>query len=727
MADFDSNLMPPSAMGFAVQPDQMVPKELYLSKEWNLQNARYIVSNYNNTVNAFGGLAVNGFIEGIPERWSERALSWETYYMGKQNNTAYSFMARDEKNQDLPIKLFTDQTIFSLIKHMEGELGTVVDSLPKIIGAHGISEDIVNSMTIKRNMAKWMMDNRDYVMELQAYGAMFPTEYQFRSQEDLDKYFAEDHKEYEEFLYECLAKDILYNNYWTEVFGYAMHDAMTTGFGMIRVYVQGGRVILKRVPPWMAIWDNAKDGKFNREARFAGEIYDMSVPQIIQRWGKKLTENEKFEIQEIARSDRAQGFLNSMLLPNTNITWWKPNINTLPTVVCADVEWLSLKPVEAGGSTQYIATRRKATLIGNKFIVDDGECDNIIEAEMNPSDTELSFKQVTPDMSLGYPIGVAERLHRLVDIRSMLMTKVLQLVSRSKGKNFVFKAQNMPEAMRAPDIIADLSRMGITVITTADPDKDDGQIDSRLGESVDLTLDPSIFKLIEISAYIKEEMEDVMNIPRGVRGNQKGFQSYKTAEFNKAQSTQGLSTFYDTIETFFLNVVRYAVETKKVMITIEPTFEDTLIIGDKGVEYITTETKGFSFAKCRIYAEFNDVVQDADREKIEAVALQAINSQQLEFIDWIRIQGMRSIRVIENYLEARMQARKREMAEQMQQQMALEDKKLAVNAQTQMGMAQMQVDGKLQDTAMREEGAMNREVMSLEAKGMEMSGQQQTE
>lgn len=696
---------------YSLQPDQMLPAEK-MTKEWYLENARFICYNYNPTVYTFGNLLQGGLMEGLDARWATRTTQFEAYYMGKQVNPSFSYMTRDEQNNPLPIKLYQDQTIPSLIKYMEGYMDQIINTLPTTIGAKAISSDIVNRVDIKRNIAKWKLDFAQFAEEMEGYGISFP-EYKFKSEEDLNKYFEEDHKEFEEQLYEWLAVDTLYRNKWKDPFGFATHDAITNGWCMMKIYVQGGRVIYKRVPPWLAIWDNAVDSKQNLQGRFAGELGEISIPQAIQRWGSELTLEEKEELNAISRSSRYQGFLNGMLTQGTNLTWW-PSVSTnqVPTVTFADVEWLSLKEVDG----KYISTRRKATIIGNKFVVGYGEAENIIENQNNPSDTELSFRVCTPDISMGYPIGIAERLHKLVDMRSALMTKIFQLIARSKGKAFFINAANLPAGLRSPEVMADLSKMGVIVGNTADTDLPEGSTNGKVIEPIDLTLDPTVIGLLSVTAALKEEMEDIVNIPRGVRGAPKAYTSYKTAELNRAQSTQGIASFYQAIEDFYLNVISYAAETAKVMISKDKTFEGTLMVGEKGVKYINEEISDFSFAQLRIYGNFDDVVRQQEREEILQVALQAINAKALDFIDFVKLRGMKSARAMENYLDARMKQKEKEAAQMREQDLAMQEQQMGVNAQTQQGVADTQADATLQATAMKEEGATERTLIQEEGK-----------
>jgi hypothetical protein len=714
-----ANNSPDQASSGWEMPDQMVSEEEYKNPSWYLSNARFIMSNYNPVINPYAAIPEGtGVMDGIIDRWAARTDVWYSYYAGKQTNLAHSYITRDESNMPLPIQMFQDQNIPRLIKHLEGYMSDVIKNLPDAIGALGLSENITNAISIKQEIARWMIEqeNAGVIAEMEAMGIKFSDQFKFNTEEELNQYFEEDHKEFEEQLYEWLAMDSLYINKWKDPFSLASRDVFVTGFGMMRVISRGGKVVYRRVPPRMAVWDNSEDSKLNLHAKYAGEIYQLTIPQIAQRYGKQLTKAELEEIQVIAKDSSQYTQLNSML-PSTNLVWWSTQNNQrLPLVTCADVEWVSMKVIgKEGDENKYITTVRKCTVIGNKFVVDWGEAENIVENKDNPSDPELSFKVCTPDIILGYPVGVTERLYKMADIMSAYRTKMIQLIARSKGRVFIIYADQLPEGMRTPQILSDFSRLGIAVINRADGETIEK--DGRVGENVDLTMDPTVLGMVNLIAEMKMTMEEIVNLPSNVLGQQKGFESFKTKEFNRSQSTQGILSYYEAIEDWFLNIIDYGTETSKIMISRNEFFDGSLVIGDRGVKYLqSVPTKDFSFSKLRIYGTFDDIMRAKDRDQLMYLAELAINAQQIDFVDIVKTSGMRSARAIRNYLTAKLNERKREMAEQQAMQMQQQQEQAQLQAQTQAVVADTQAETAIETAAMKEEGATERTLIQEEGK-----------
>lgn len=638
------------ASGSYLQPEQKVP-ESKMTPEWYLQNARWIASNYNHWIaNLIPSGTPFGYDSEFMARWATSTIYWYSYYFGKQQMQRYAFVNNDEKNNPLPIPMFKDQSIPTIINFMLGNVKDVINVLPKIISAFGISDDIVSTKQLKMDLAKFKLDFAEIAQEQEILGVEVLKGMNFNSEEQIVKYFQESSKEMAEETYEILALDALYKNNWKDPFTHVSRDILVTGWGCFKIGIIAGKLTFQRISPWMSIWDWTSSSSQGRKARFGGHLEQISVPEVMARWGHQLTKREQDELEVIARNQQYQQPFNS-LIPQTNLVWWRQGATGQPLITVAHTEWVGYKEMtEDNGKILYTTTRRRCTIIGNRYIVDYGECDNIVENKYNPSDTELSYRWCTPTSEFGYAQGIVEKLHTMSDAISLYRTKMMQLVARSKGKNHIIRAWKLPEAMRTPDIMADFSRMGLTVINDAGEEDDPN---ARMVEAVDMTMDPTVFGLIQVIQEMKVTMDDAMSIPQGVRGATGGYMPAKTQAFNKAQSTQGVKIYYDAIYDFFENCINYAADTYKVFITSEDSYEGSFLIGDKQVKWLKMEAKDLKFSTLGIFLEFEDISDEQDKKELKDVVMVDINRGALTSMDYVKITGMRSKRAMRNYLEGR--------------------------------------------------------------------------
>lgn len=697
-AGMPGNLPP----GSALQPEQALHED-QLTPEWYMQNARYIANQYNPVL--FNFQSITGIQNSdLVQRWASRSLIWYSYYFGNQQVSDYSSVIRDEQNNVLPIKMFKDQTISTLINHMLGNVKDVINVLPDIVSAIGLSEDIVSAKQLKMDMAKFKFDYPEIAEQMRMMGAEIMKGLNFNQEDELITHFQENAKEMAESIYENLAVDSMYKNKWRELYSLAARDAFVVGVGCIRVIVDNDRAVNKRVAPHNLIWDSSITSTQNRGGRYAGEIYQMTTPEIAARWGEQLGFKRLQEIEHLSRNQRFQQPFNIML-PNTNLIFWAQGAAGVPLATIVETEWIGFKELAPG---KFTATRRKATLIANKYVVDYGECDNIVEDKFNPSDTELSFKIVTPVIEYGYAQGVTEKLYRMSDLLSMYRTKMIQLIARSKGKNYILRAWKLPEAMRSQDIIADFTRMGITVINDASEEDDPN---SRLVEPVDMTMDPTVIGMINILGEMKSVMEDVASLPAGVRGATAGYQSAKSLNINKAQSNKGIQVYYDAIFEFFENVINYTTEVAKQLATRDELFNASMIIGDKQVKWLKFEAKDLKFSDLMIQLKLEDAANDQEKAEIMADVAQAVNRGELSGMDLLKLRMLKSKRKMFEYLSARYKLNELKAIAQQQaaaeQQAAINER----NAQAQENSTAQAVQGGLEKQALANEGKLQQEMI----------------
>lgn len=692
--------------GSALQPEQTLPEDK-LTPEWYMQNARYIANQYNPVL--FNFQSISGLQNNdIVQRWASRSIIWYSYYFGNQQVSDYSSVVMDEQNNALPIRMFKDQTISTLINHMLGNVKDVVNALPDIISAIGLSEDIVSAKQLKMDMAKFKFDYPEIAEEMRTLGVEIMKGLNFNQEDELISHFQENAKEMAEEIYENLAVDSLYKNKWREIYSLAARDAFVVGVGCVRVIVDNDRAVNKRVAPHNLIWDSSITSTQNRGGRYAGEIYQMTTPEIAARWGDQLGFKRLQEIEHISRNQRFQQPFNIML-PNTNLIFWAQGAAGVPLATIVETEWIGFKELAPG---KFTATRRKATLIANKYVVDFGECDNIVEDKFNPSDTELSFKIVTPVIEYGYAQGVTEKLYRMSDLLSMYRTKMIQLIARSKGKNYILRAWKLPEAMRSQDIIADFTRMGITVINDASEEDD---VNARLVEPVDMTMDPTVIGMINVLAEMKGVMEDVASLPAAVRGATSGYQSAKSLNINKAQSNKGIQVYYDAVFEFFENVINYTTEVSKQLATRGELFNASMIIGDKQVKWLKFAAKDLKFSDLMIQLKLEDAADEQEKAEIMADVAQAVNRGELSGVDLLKLRMLKSKRKMYDYLQGRykqneLKALAKEAADR-QTQIAINDR----NAQAQENSANAAVQGGLEKQALANQGKIQSEALKIGA------------
>ena len=474
------------------------------------------------------------------------------------------------------------------------------------------------------------------------------------------------------------------------------------------------------VLPHNLIVDRAKDDDFNSDARFVGKVDWLNITDIIERYQDSLTYEEIEELKKINMNNLYQ-LLD--LTTHPYATNWAFNINNLPTLACVTGYWVGMKDLgyeksqDKFGNTHYSRIRNnrkgqywtktiyKGTLIGNKYIVDAEEMTNIVRKHDNPGDVELPLKVFIPNMVMGENRSVVARLHQHQDRIDYITNEITKMMNRAKGKVYLINKQKLGTST-AKDVISDFERMGIHVTDGSATGEDfvAGQ-DARMVEVVDMTLDPNIQQLVSLRREEERLMEEIVNIPKVALGQQSGYVGAKTQAGTIAQSNLGTTYLYQGFIQFVEKQLGFAVNQYKISLIGESETEIP-VVGRSGKEYLRL-TKDFQFQELGVYLKVKDFIDEQSRERLIMLAQAAMQNQQIDMLDYIRIEKANSYTQLINELEYSLNKREREKEKQEAMMQMMQQ------AQMEQQMAQEQ-----QLAGAKEEGANYRKELDVASKTM---------
>jgi len=584
------------------------------------------------------------------------------------------------------------------------------------------SEGAVNRKTELLEEALLLIEAPELFDAMAKYGIKFqplgPQTNQFETTDDVYRYMEYSYQERAEMLAIKMVEDILNRNSFLEKYKQAFLYTLLGGYVGVENRIENGRQYFDVILPHNLIVDRAKDDDFNSEARFVGKVDWLNITDIVERYQDYLTTEELEEIKQINMNNLYQ-LLD--LTTHPYATNWAFNVNNLPTLACVTGYWIGMKDLgyeeskDKFGNTHYGKIRNgrkgqywtktvyKATLIGNKYVVEHGETTNIVRKTDNPGDVLLPLQVFIPNMVMGENRSVVARLHQHQDRIDYITNEITKMMTRAKGKVYIINRQKLGTAS-AKDVISDFERMGIHVTDGSATGEDfvAGQ-DARLVEVVDMTLDSNIQQLVSLRREEERLMEEIVNIPKVALGQQSGYVGAKTQAGTIAQSNLGTAYLYQGFIQFIEKHLAFALNQYKVTLIDEP--ETTIpVVGRKGKEYLKV-TKEFQMEELGVYIKVKDFIDDSARERLISIAQAAMQNQVIDFLEYIQIEKCQTYTELENQLEYTLNKKKRDAEKQQQMQMMMQQ------AQMEQQMAQQQ------DMAnMKEQGANYRKELDVQGK-----------
>lgn len=685
-------------------PDQTI-------SEWKdedyIRNLRFIASRWNMPVYRANPWAVDFKELGLPLGFSSRCIVWRNYYDGIQGNRDYSQAILKEDGGRKALKMFRGKDIFKYVNYTIEPIIEISKHIPKIVSCNIISENVVSKRRFMQDFGKFMADQ----VELSQYmNEKFKMYYETgNGQKFLQS--ANTHMQAFDFREEMadgavnVARDIFYRNYLGETFIDNGKDALITGLAGCKVSIFNGYTMVERIPSDQAVFCPTTTGDQHRQDPYGGRVRFMTVQDIAATFGSKISPEMLGEIKTMAYS---QGNLpvgwygwnyynNTVGSPTFN---WYSLVDNVPRIAVVEGQWASYRLDDANKFRQCL---RQGTLIGNKWLIDEGITENQTKDWRNPHNTELDYIFVQPMSVFGKNMGIPEILANYQNRVDFLQTKLDEWINQTKGTFYIINGSYLSEGVTPSDVMADISDMRIHVSTGMDIDGDDKA--QKLMEAGAIEMPRDTVNVINQIAMYRGMMDDILNIPSQARGQLEGYQGTKTLNMQISQSNKGTRYFYDPMYTFFQRVMQKAVDKFKTATLDNENFEYSLIVSDSQTE-IFKATKDFGLSQYAIYMGFEDVADEGYKQRqLDMMFAFAQNPNSgYTMDDYAALECMYTKSEIKNYLQFR-------SFEIKQERMAQE---AAAAEQT---AAQTQVNNQTVENvnAMQQEGSNKREAAKIES------------
>lgn len=720
-------------------PPQDIP-EKDKTPTWWIRNARYIASYYNRpyipSANAYQTYLQSGPTSQIAGDGSNdqsqryvypvtEMLNNIQYYHGRQPNVRYNYIVKDVTTSNLQTSWVKGRKIAQLIDSFEGSIRSLVSNAN--FSVRTMSPKAYSERAAFLDNVVLQLDNQDFFNEMEklgisyspANGAKFASE-----SEAVDFLNNGGFKDYTGDLATDIANGIWTENHWLSKSMQAFNYLQTCGVCGIEHYVENGRLYHDVIPSYQLILDLRKDEDYNRDARFVGVIRLLTPTEIFNRW-PVFSKEQKEDIEKMANSSALTSIYNTM--PGFNFSWWYHGGNYLTNLIaCVTVYWIGRKNIgkqayktrfgvekirdvrQGEEGDHYVDAVHKLSFIGNRFMVDYGYQSNQVEDDRNKNRVRLPICVYVPKTFLGEIISPVAKVKRMQDDRDMAYYKAKEMIGDAGGKNYIIYAN---KGVTAKDIVEDFKSMHLTVINpeTGEAD-DDGRRNQRLVDTVDMTLDPNMQVIMGFYDKVGTEMEEILSTSKIALGQQKTYVGYDTQQQTLSQNSLGMSYLIDGFMNYLQINMQYAINAYKYMSTSEGDIQTSLLVGDKGIKYLEI-TKDFAFEDLLCYLNINDLIEQAEKERILKGADLALQNGGIDMLDWTEIniaQTYSQIRkwLVKSYAKKDQKAAMQDYINKLQEQL----KQSQVN-QGQLAMAAVQSQAGLQKQAMADENAAKNTIL----------------
>lgn len=602
-------------------PDQNIDNpdpKLEENKMWYLNNLYYISQFYNlptdNVVipaaTSFDKFLQNelGPVWGLP---ANRMYLYMKYAGGEQANLMYNHLVQNiDGKHDAIVKWTRGRNVQGIINKMRGfGLGELTEIK---MGADPLSPDAKGRVEewAEKEMLKVLLrpvvENalKDFLKPQD------PAEQKFDSLEAVKKFKEEKYKDHLADTYLDIAKDLWFKGRWVEQGLKMLKYGLVCGACGLEWVLENGYLKPYIHEPWLCIFDTNHDDDFSYQSRFGGVLPQMTLTQIFKRY-PQLTSEQREWLNKTAQDSTIQNTLN---LTNKNFTWWggtnvKTNFYHDFTCTVLRAYWIGTEKIDG----EIVETVYTGTIIGNKYMVDFGPAENIVENPNEPYTVQTPFIQWTPNMALGIFDSMVARIHGLQDKMDFCQFRAEELLAKAMGR---VPSIDLSQIDGVDDVYKLLERIRTTgIIGRTRSNMADNPADhSNLVEMVDMSLNNDIDTFLKYRAALEAEMQSFTGQPS--MGQMTKYVGQKAYAGNMEQTEAQTAAFWASWMTGIQIALRYGLNVKKNLYAAGFLKEEALtVVGKKGLKMLQ-DTKDMYCEDFGIYLMLNDRPSEEFRQRM---------------------------------------------------------------------------------------------------------------
>lgn len=653
--------------------------------EWHWKNLLYYLTFYNQPIGALrfdASPTSRDQANSVPVQDRlypiQHMVRMMMYYLGKQPNLDYAFLTQDVKDINMQAQWYKGQDVAKFVNHFKGLIMERISNANW--SADSVSKETQNKFTDMYDKLEVATVMKDVLKGLeQESGIGFnplpnaaPPEIPADIQKLLDTDFYEESSE----VASTLAEGTWFTNGWMQKSLKSFTDTTIAGTTGWWHRVENNRQVQNVMQPYQLIWDNRYDDDFGAMDEFRGIVESLNVYTATNRYRANLTNSQINEIYEMAKDSELTKAYN---LANSNVNWWgyAPN-QVYNNVTVVTIYWrtnrISRKvkaknrdgiesvrkplgtPDEKPYVTQDIAF---ATILGNKYLVDWGYIDNLVESIEDPSKPEFPIFRFRPNTYLGDSVSEVSRIHRIQDEIDMLNYKIRDRIGKAKGKTFIIDGSKIGDGTTIKMLYDDLSDMGMHVTAGTTGNADDPTDRKNMINEVDMTLDPDFQRYIELIQIHEAKMGAVLSTSNISLGQQTKYVGNGQVQSALSQGQLGIAYLLDGFLDFLVMNMRHAVNQAKNLYSSGDSKEVDFYLGDKGIRYLKF-TKGYRFERFNIKLTLNDLIDQEGRASLNQLALAWAQNAVIDPVSFLRLQKAKTYSQALNELDSDVKDKRKE-------------------------------------------------------------------
>lgn len=557
------------------------------------------------------------------------------------------------------------------------------------------------------------------------------------TEDELDEFFKKDYRERSEIIMYYALKYLDKRNYWSIERKAAFLDILITGKAFFRNEIVNGIPVARRCDPRDIFFDRKASDDLLRDSTYWGERRYMSIADACERYG--LTKEELMKVADSYKAIRSgkynTGGISFTFAPTTeNMQWFAEGPSKDLRVMVVTGYWQDIKYYNKkiskdkyGGEhikpttrfkpkgdeqivRRHIKTWRQATIIGGQIIKEWGEMPNQPRDRDSLHEAEPPFVGLIPNYVDGVAVSIVDQVKSLQNLKDIFVYNMQLAVTVSGHKGFIYDVSQCPDDWEPETVIKYLKTSGIAFINSK---ANGGANTYNQFQTIDMSLSQAVTKYLELIQWCDSQIDAVSGINDARQGVMQGAsQAVGTTRTALFQSNMATAPLFALFDIFCSRVWNQQARLVKIAWANKEVFSP--IIGDVGVNFLK-EDIDLELDDYGVFIEVTPKLLD-DQTTFHQLVMAALNSGKVDFDQVLVLLKEKDINTGILKFQKMLQQSK---AQELQNQMALQQQQAEAQNQSQMAMQQFNQQTQAQAAATQQQIAQMKAQMDL------MKGKQQ--
>jgi hypothetical protein len=200
--------------------------------------------------------------------------------------------------------------------------------------------------------------------------------------------------------------------------------------------------------------------------------------------------------------------------------------------------------------------------------------------------------------------------------------------------------------------MSDVRRYAATVSEDSG-DMDDTGNREPLAETVNASLAAEINTYIAVYQMYKNELKEILNTSDMVMGTPREYVSRHTQQQSMAASSSNVLYYFHGTMQLIADALQHAMNIRIKKIATNPTYEDEVILGKDDIEYLKKffSKEGLKLQDIQAFVMLDDVIDEAQKQKFQDLALAFANGQMISPEDGVAMQSIGTLTELRDYFK----------------------------------------------------------------------------